>query len=201
MNFVSVQKRMYIINAAYFDWFRRASLVVKLSMSIGLAALTGVAAQLRIPLPFTPVPITAQVFTVLLAGIVLGSRYGGMSMLFYLLLGFAGVPWFTNAAAGSLIGPTTGYIIGFVPAAMFLGHIVMKYRSARRLVPLTGCMIAAVGIIYVCGALNFALFLGASFKQTLIMAVFPFIPFDIAKAVIAALCARALLLHNPSPID
>jgi biotin transporter BioY len=62
-------------------------------------------------------------------------------------------------------------------------------------------MIVAVGIIYVCGALNFALCLGTSFKQTLIMAVFPFIPFDIAKAVVAALCARALLLHNPSSID
>lgn len=201
MNFVNVQKRMYTFNAACFDWFQRASRVVKMSVALGMAITTGAAAQLRIPLPFTPVPVTAQVFTVLLTGILLGSSYGGISMLSYLLLGFAGVPWFTNGTAGSLIGPTTGYIIGFVPAAMFLGHVVMKHQNARRLLPLIGLMIAAVGIIYVCGALNFALFMGASLKQTLIMAVFPFIPFDIAKAVAAALCARALLPHAPSPID
>jgi biotin transport system substrate-specific component len=201
VNFVTVHKKMYTINAAYYDWFEHASWVAKISMSAGMAVLTGVAAQLRIPLPFTPVPVTAQVFTVLLAGILLGSRYGGISMLFYLLLGFAGIPWFTNTAAGSLIGPTTGYIIGFIPAAMLLGHIVMKHRSAKRLLSLTGFMVAAVGIIYICGALNFALFMGVNFKQTLIMAVIPFIPFDIAKAVVAAVCARTLLLNDPFPID
>jgi len=193
VNLVNAYKKMYTVKIAYYDWYHSASWITKTGLSLGIALITGIAAQLRVPLPFTPVPVTAQVFTVLLAGIFLGSFYGGMSMLLYLLFGFAGIPWFTNAAAGSAIGPTTGYLIGFVPAAIFLGHVVMKHRIAKRFFPLIGLMIAAVGIIYLCGALNFALFMGTSLKQTLIMAVFPFIPFDIAKAMIAASCARTLL--------
>lgn len=197
MNFVNTHKRLHTIKVAYYEWFRNTTWVTKLSMSLGLALATGIAAQIRIPLPFTPVPVTAQVLTVLLAGILLGSYYGSISMLLYLVIGFAGIPWFANATTGLPIGPTTGYIVGFIPAALFIGSITTRYRPAKGLLALTGLMIGAVGIIYLCGALNFAFFMGTNLNHTLAMAVLPFIPFDIVKAFIAALFARAVLPSDP----
>jgi biotin transport system substrate-specific component len=190
---VNTYERLRAIRLSFYEWLQSTSWVTRLLLCFGVAIITGVAAQLRIPLPFTPVPVTAQVFVVLLTGVLLGSYYGGLSMLFYLLFGFAGVPWFTNAATGLPIGPTTGYIIGFIPAAMFIGHMITHYRTAKRFFALISIMIGAVGIIYLCGALNFFLFMGVNIKQTMIMAVLPFVPFDIVKAIIAATCARALL--------
>lgn len=192
MNFSHTQQKLQTIKIAYFDWFQNVSWVVKASLALALAFVTGIAAQIRIPLWFTPVPITGQVFTVLLAGVLLGSRYGAMSMLLYLLLGFTGIPWFTNATTGMPLGPTSGYLVGFIPATFFIGHMIHT-RKMRNSFALMLSMISAVGIIYLFGAINFALFMNTGIKQTLFMAVLPFIPFDVGKAVLAALCARILL--------
>jgi biotin transport system substrate-specific component len=157
-----------------------------------MAFVTGIAAQVRIPLWFTPVPITAQVFTVLLAGVLLGSLYGSVSMMLYLLLGYAGIPWFTNATTGLPLGPTSGYLIGFIPAAFIIGHL-LRSRTTRNPFTLIFIMISAVGIIYFFGAIHFALFMNTGIKNTLVMAVLPFIPFDIGKALLAGLCAHTIL--------
>ena len=200
MNSVHVHDRLHTIKAAYFDWFQSTSWIVKVGLSVAMAFVTGVAAQVRIPLWFTPVPITAQVLTVLLAGVLLGSFYGGTSMMLYLLFGYAGIPWFTNATTGLPLGPTSGYLIGFIPAAFVIGYM-LRSRSTRSLLTLIFVMIGAVGIIYLFGSIHFALFMNTGIKNTLIMTVLPFIPFDIGKALLAALCARAVLPsehHNSS---
>lgn len=88
------------------------------------AIATAIGAQIRIPLPFTPVPVTGQTFFVLLSGLTLGSRLGGTTQLLYLLLGITGLPFFSSGKGGwsILAGPTGGYLVGFVLAAWLAGY-------------------------------------------------------------------------------
>lgn len=172
----------------YYRWLDQLAGVKKAGLALLLAAVMGLAAQIRIPLPFTPVPLTGQVLVVLLSGIVLRGYYGGLSMAFYLILGFAGIPWFTGWTAGNFLGPTTGYLIGFIPAALFIGRTFVR---SRRLVSQIGLMMIAVLIIYFFGALHFAFVMKTSLGRTLVMAVLPFIPLDLVKGLFAALLGRA----------
>ncbi len=177
---------------AYYIWLFDLTVGRRLLLAFCLACLTGIAAQIRIPLGFTPVPVTGQVFTVLLSGVLLGHGFGAAAMIFYLIAGFAGLPWFAGGQGGFLIGPTTGYLIGFVPAAALVGWLLEKKRihSYRSIV---AAMILGISIIYLCGALNFALFMRTSLKTTFTMAVLPFIIFDIGKAIIAAGISKAFV--------
>jgi biotin transport system substrate-specific component len=211
---------------ARFNFFKtryEMDFVYKLSAALIFAALTGLMAQVRIYLPFTPVPITGQVFPALLAGFVLGKWYGGLSQLLYAGLGGLGIAWFapkvgkaafTSGGVEVLIGPTGGYIAGFIVAAFFIGYLTDNYVRARRLVPQLAIMLGGVAIIYAMGAIQFYNFaksspalqswimssLGATtfgFRETLAAAVLPFIPGDILKAVGAAVLGTALLPKKP----
>jgi len=178
---------------------RRDSLPVlsRIGLALAVAALTGLAAQLRLHLPGTPVPVTGQVFAVLLCGALLGGGYGALSMSFYLGMGYAGVPWFSGFSAGSaaLLGVTGGYIIGFVPAALLIGLMSERMAARRRLRPLTLplLMLAGVGVIYFFGALQFSAFMGTGLYETFSLAVIPFVFWDIVKALLAGSLACALL--------
>lgn len=90
------------------------------------AAIIGVMAQLIIPLPL--VPITGQTLAIGLAATILGARYGTISVLLYLIIGAAGVPVFAEFSGGisKLIGPTGGYLVGFIPAAFVIGYYMEK---------------------------------------------------------------------------
>jgi len=92
-----------------------------------LAAASAIAAHIRIPLPFSPVPITLQTGVVLVAGATLGIAGGGSSQMLYLAVGLLGAPVF--AASGGLGGPTIGYLLGFVPAAMLVGWVARGGNS------------------------------------------------------------------------
>jgi len=173
----------------YYQWLDRLAWTQRTGLALLMAAVMGLAAQIRIPLPFTPVPLTGQVMVVLLSGVVLRSFYGGLSMAFYFLLGFAGIPWFTDWTGGSLLGPTTGYLIGFIPAAFFIGR---AFNQTRRIISQIGLMMVAVIIIYLFGALHFAFVMKTSLSRTLLMAVLPFIPLDLIKGIVAALIGRAV---------
>ena len=104
---------------------------------IGAAALTGVAAQVSIPLPFTPVPITLQTFTVLLAGAALGPWRAGAAMLLYLVAGVAGVPWFADQGRGwrsrrsatSSASSSAATVVGALPAAARIERWAAPWRS------------------------------------------------------------------------
>jgi len=178
----------YYQKEAYYKWLCQLAWTKRVLLSLSMAGITGISAQIRIPLPFTPVPITGQVLAVLLSGILLRSFYGGLSMVFYLILGIAGIPWFSGARAG-LVGPTTGYIIGFIPAALFIG---LTFDKNRNLLTQIILMMISVAIIYLFGACHFALFMKTTLKQTLLMAIIPFVPFDIIKAFIAVAIANVL---------
>jgi len=182
--------------------FRREDMPIsaKVGLTVAAAALTGLAAQIRIPLPFTPVPATGQVFAVLLSGALLGAAWGGASQLLYVGLGAAGVPWFSGWAAGLPFGPTAGYLLGFVPAAAFVGWASDRFAGARSFVPQVFLMLCAVGIIYLFGAIGFSATTGAGLKTTLALAVGPFIAVDCAKAIAAAAISSALTAEkSPRP--
>lgn len=148
--------------------------------------LTAFGAFVRIPLPFTPVPITLQTFFVLLSGALLGSNLGLFAQLSYITLGVAGVPIFTGAGSGFpyLFGPTGGYLFGFMLATFWLGSAVKHCRNNL----LFTFIIFCVGdfILLSCGVLWLKFIFGYSLSKLLFMGIMPFIPGDLVKAFIAA---------------
>lgn len=186
----------------FYKYRYGATLAEKAALALGFAALTGVAAQLKVYLPFTPVPITLQTFAVVLAGIALGARWGGASQAIYATLGAAGVPWFAGLSGGlgSIFGPTGGYIVGFVFAAVFIGNLTDRYRGARRIPALIGLLLIAnfvviygIGLPWLFGWLTVANGSMPSLMELLTMGLFPFIAGDIVKVLGAAAVAKAAL--------
>ena len=116
-----------------FERIQDASTTTKILLSLLMACFTGIMAQIIIPLPWTPVPITAQTFAVLCSGLFLGKKYGCLSQILYIVLGVAFIPWFGGMAGGleTLLGSTGGFLIGFVIASYFIGAISAKYADAR----------------------------------------------------------------------
>jgi len=180
--------RMATYNA--YRWRAELGLTKKILLALGMACAIGLAAQIRFPLPWTPVPITMQTFAVLLAGVLLGRWWGGISVAAYAGLGAAGLPWFTgwSGGAGHLAGPTGGYILGFFLAALFVGHFIDKYVRARSFLPMLGILLFAnFVLIYVPGLIQLHLWLNlvgggsASFYHVLTLGLFPFIAGDLIK--------------------
>jgi len=181
-----------------FRWRYELSIPKKLALALGMACLTGLLAQIRIG---NPVPVTGQTFAVLLAGVLLGRWWGGISLATYAGLGAAGIPWFAGwgSGLGYLAGPTGGYIIGFILAALFLGYFTDTYIRSRSFLSMLALMLFANFIlIYVPGLLQLGLWLSlvkgesAAFTTLLGMGVFPFIIGDVTKAIIAAAIARGI---------
>ncbi len=184
-----------------WQWRRELGWVKKLSLSLGMACLVGLLAQVRMLLPWTPVPITGQTFAVLLAAVLLGEWWGGVSLIIYTGLGIVGVPWFNGLTGGiaAIAGPTGGYLIGFILAALFLGYFVDKYVKARSFWSLLGLMLFAdFVLVFGPGLLQLHLWLDLAgkgtigFYQLLTMGLLPFIPGDIVKVAAAAGAAWAL---------
>ena len=179
-----------------FHWRYELSVPKKLVLALGVAVLVGLLAQVRLPLPWSPVPITAQTFAVLLAGVLLGRWWGGISMALYAGLGWVGVPWFSGWAGG--FGATGGYIIGFILAGLFLGYFTDKYVRSRSFLSMFGLMLVAnFVLIYIPGLLWLGLWLraagtSATFVALLGMGLVPFIAGDITKAAAAAAIARGV---------
>lgn len=192
----------------FFRYRHDADILHKTAMALGFAALTGVASQFRIPLPFTPVPITLQTFAVLLAGIVLGMRFGGLSQAFYVAFGIAGVPWFQGFGGGlsHLFGPTGGYLVGFVVSAVAIGYLIDRYPLTRLFPVLVGVLILAHGLlIYGFGLSWLYVWLTvisggtATISEVLTMGLWPFVPGDIVKLVAAAVVGTAITPLESSP--
>jgi biotin transport system substrate-specific component len=151
---------------------------------LGGAAALGLLAQVQIPLQ--PVPVTGQTFGVLLIGALLGSRRGALSMLSYLTLGAAGLPVFAGLAAGSahFVGPTGGYLAGFVLAAGLVGWLAERGWN-RRIHTTALAMLIGTVVIYVPGIAWLSTLVG--WGQVLQLGVYPFLLGDALKVVLAAL--------------
>lgn len=174
----------------------------KTVLAFFMACITGIFAQIVIPLPWTPVPITAQTFAVLIAGIVLGRHWGGLSQIIYVLVGLIGVPWFAGMTGGyeMVFGATGGYLIGFIMAALFLGHFADKYIKARKFTPMFGLMMfASFILIYVPGLTVLGLFLAQStgkfpgIFELMVMGLIPFIVGDFIKIAGASIFTKAVM--------
>ncbi|MDO8733539.1 MAG: biotin transporter BioY [Elusimicrobiota bacterium] len=147
---------------------------------------TAFGAYARIPLPFTPVPLTLQTFFVLLSGAYLGKKLGGLSQFLYFLFGGLGLPLFTSA--GALWGPTGGYIVGFVFASWFIGFALEK-----KLKVFYALMLGDL-IILTFGAINLSFFVNGV-KNAVVLGVVPFIIGDLIK-IIAAVSILKVLKQN-----
>jgi len=152
------------------------------------AAFVGLAAQVAIPLPWTPVPLTGQTFAVLLTAAALGTWRGVASMLLYAALGLAGVPWYAGGSSafrdGALV-VSFGYVVGFVAAAAVVGYLAE--RGATRTAPRTaGLMVLGNVVIYAIGATWLAAALGVSVTRALELGVQPFLLGDALKVALAA---------------
>ena len=192
------------INQTKYDVFRwryELSIPKKLTLALGIACLVGLVAQIRVIIPWSPVPVTGQTFAVLLAGVLLGRWWGGASLAIYTGLGALGVPWFAglNSGLGYLAGPTGGYIIGFILAALFLGHFTDTYIRSRSFLSMLVLMLVANFIlIYLPGLLQLGLWLSlvkgepVALTTLLGMGALPFVAGDITKAVVAAAIARGV---------
>ena len=152
-------------------------------------ALTAVGAYIMIPLP--PVPITMQTLFVNLAGALLGGYLGALSQVVYILLGVIGLPVFAGgkAGVGVLIGPTGGYLIGFVVGAYIIGKLT-SLRARPGLFWLIGSMAAGIAAVYTLGIVQLMLVAKLSFAKALAIGLLPPLPGDLAKIVIAALICR-----------
>jgi biotin transport system substrate-specific component len=180
-----------------FRWRHNLSTPMKLALSVGIAVVIGLLAQIRITLPGNPIPITGQTFAVLIAGVLLGRLWGGISLAIYAALGWAGVPWFSGWTHG--LGATGGYVIGFAMAALFLGYFTDKYIRSRSFFVMFGLMLFANFIlIYIPGLLWLGLWLNLVLHKTvtigavLATGAVPFIFGDILKAAAAAGITRGI---------
>ncbi len=150
------------------------------------SALVALGAQLEVKLPFTPVPMTGQTFAVLLVGALLGAKRGALAMLAYLAEGASGLPVFAGGAFGAqvLLGPTGGYLFGFVPAAFVTGALAERGWD-RRVLTTWAAMALGSAALFACGLPWLAAFVGRD--AVLAAGFWPFLPGDIAKQLAAAL--------------
>lgn len=152
------------------------------------AAFVGVAAQVAVPLPFTPVPLTGQTFAVLLTAAALGMWRGVAAMSLYAVAGVAGVPWFAGASTafkGGALVVSFGYVLGFVAAAALVGWLAQ--RGATRTAPRTaGLMVLGNAVIYTFGALWLAAALSIPLTNAISLGVTPFLIGDALKVALAA---------------
>jgi biotin transport system substrate-specific component len=153
----------------------------------GGALLTAVCAQISIPIPGDPVPITGQTFAVLLTGAALGARRGALSQLLYVSLGLIGLPVYADGTSGTSVvfGATGGYLIGFIIAAWVVGRLA-EARLDRT--PVQALPMFTIGslIIFAVGVPWLAVSAGVSLARAIELGFVPFIPGGIIKALAAA---------------
>ncbi|OBR91406.1 MULTISPECIES: biotin transporter BioY [Clostridium] len=147
-------------------------------------ALTAILAQISIPLPFSPVPITFQILAVYISAVILGSKLGALSQLVYVLLGAVGVPVFANFHGGLsvVLGPTGGYLIAYPIIAYIIGKISEKELSFVK--SIIGLIISLI-FCYAIGVLQLSFITKISIEKSILVGAIPFIPLDTIKVITA----------------
>lgn len=164
--------------------------VFEMCITAFFAALTAILTQIAIPIG--PVPITLGTFSVFLTGALLGAKLGAVSQAVYVLLGIVGVPVFTSfrAGVGVLIGPTGGYLWGYILAAGLIGFIVKRYGN--NIYVLVVAMLAGYCAYTFTGTCWYVYSTETGVAEALMVCVVPFIPGDVLKIVVAVILARRL---------
>jgi len=168
----------------------RTAFTQKMTLSALICALLCVLAQIVIPLP--PVPISLALLAVFIAGAQLGPSWGTAAVCCYILLGAAGVPVFAGFGGGLsvLLGPTGGFLWGYIGCAWLVGKLSARFGFSRRSLILS--MSAGTALCYLTGLLWFMLVTGTEFAGSLTVCVLPFLPGDILKVLFAAALVRRM---------
>ena len=148
------------------------------------AAITAVLAQISIPLPFTTVPLTMQIFAVALTGLLLGSKRGFVAILIYVLLGAIGLPVFAQMSGGLgvLLGPTGGFLLGCPFMAFVIGYI--SERTSSKLYILLSMVLGLV-VVYITGTIMYSVVTNSTIKDSIMYCVVPFVVVDLIKLFLA----------------
>ncbi|MEU4350520.1 biotin transporter BioY [Streptomyces sp. NPDC023838] len=154
-----------------------------IALVLGGAALTGVAAQIAVPVPGSPVPVTGQTFAALLVGTSLGARRGFLSLGLYALIGMAGMPWFAGGTSGAG-GASFGYVLGMLLASTVVGALARR-GGDRSVLRTAGTMVLGSAIIYAVGVPYLAASTGMSMNQAVAAGLTPFLLGDALKAALA----------------
>jgi len=163
----------------------RGRVAADMLLVVAASALIAVAAQVAIPLPFTPVPLTLQPLAVIFIGVTLGSTRGAAAAMLYLLEGFSGLPVFAQGHGGAiwLLGATAGYLYSYPFAAWLAGFVSERGWGSSILRAITG-MLLALGVIYLGGWSWLAALTDARYAFT--AGVAPFLVADIVKVALGA---------------
>ncbi|MBA3044694.1 MAG: biotin transporter BioY [Candidatus Thermoplasmatota archaeon] len=181
----------------FFQWRNELDYARMTMLALAFAFLTGMSSFVRVYTPISAVPFTLQTFIVLMSGMVLGHKWGGISQTLYVGLALAGIPWTTQGGGfDAVFGYTGGYLLGFIIAAFVVGYLTdldAKYRTAKFQVPI---MTLGMLLIYIPGVavlsaitsmplmgMNGAIMLGAGV----------FIIWDIVKLAMAGAAGKFLL--------
>ena len=162
------------------------AIVYDVVLIAGFSLLIGLSAQVAIPLPFTPVPVTLQTLVVLVAAFLLGSWRGALAVVAYLGEGLAGLPLFSAGTGGlaHLLGPTGGYILGFLLAAFVVGWLAERVLAAPwAALRAPVAFLVGTAVIYLCGATWLGAFVGAA--KAVSLGVLPFLVGDAGKLLAA----------------
>ncbi|MBO1333990.1 biotin transporter BioY [Streptomyces sp. VRA16 Mangrove soil] len=160
-----------------------ASRTKDIALVVGGAVLTGIAAQIAVPVPGSPVPVTGQTFAALLVGTALGARRGFLSLALYALAGMAGMPWFAEGASGFSM-PSFGYVVGLMLASAAVGALARRgddrswWRTAR-------AFLIGEAIVYAVGVPYLAFSTGMSLSAAVAAGLTPFLIGDALKAALA----------------
>ncbi|MFE8949090.1 biotin transporter BioY [Streptomyces sp. NPDC007856] len=160
-----------------------ASRVRDAALVVGGAVLTGLAAQVAVPVPGSPVPVTGQTFAALLVGTALGARRGFLSLALYALAGVAGVPWFAGGTSGAA-SVSFGYILGMLLASAAVGALARR-GADRSPLRTAGTMLLGEAIIYAIGVPYLAVAAHLSLSQAVALGLTPFLIGDALKAALA----------------
>lgn len=193
--------RIHEAQSSWYSWRNNANTITMIAVSFLFACFTGIMAQVSLAIPWSPVLVTFQTFAALLAGVFLGSKWGGFSMILYTVLGIVGMPWFTNMNYGLefIFKASGGYIIGFIFAAVVVGYVFDHYVNARKpLQTVITLLVANFVCIYIPGLIglyNAMLNTGRTLTITelLFMGLVPFIVGDLFKIAIASGITTSIL--------
>jgi biotin transport system substrate-specific component len=180
-----MRERAMSIPAVVADRVVRGRVAADMLLVIGASALIAIAAQVAIPLPFTPVPMTLQPLAVIFLGAALGSTRGAAAAALYLLEGFSGLPVFAQGHGGPLwlVGLTAGFLYSY-PVAAWLSGFVSEHGWGNSILRSITGMLLALGVIYLGGWSWFTVLTDP--RTAYVMAVQPFILADIVKIAIGA---------------
>ncbi|MCR1934811.1 biotin transporter BioY [Clostridium tepidum] len=156
------------------------------------ATIIAVSSYITIPLPISPVPITAQGLAVMLAGCVLSPVQAALSMVTFLLMGVIGIPVFSGGTAGIgvVLGKTGGYLIGYLIGVIIISLLVRKNRSLVNMI--IACFIGGIIVVHILGSAWLGQVTSIGIKKAFLLGSAPFIPGDLIKAIVAVLIGRKL---------